>query len=246
MSNALKCCLLTAFLLADEGGGGSTTSTRPSILERAATHLGSASMIESIEALHTLAHVQAPGGAFEMTVVSARDGRVHFMQQGRFSAGVDRQGGWIWDDEKAGRTPLDSLTASIITGHELHLLVLAPETRWTWTGQVRDSVFAGHPALVAEFRDELGSTALACYAQSDSLPLGFIMVNPSGRGEALIEVELGGWQRRGEWNWFERATFRQGQALFEYQYHEIRPIAADDSLFTPRAAVTTGSYRRHE
>ncbi|MFN0152284.1 MAG: hypothetical protein ACKVU1_16390, partial [bacterium] len=188
----------------------------------------------------TPAPTNEPARDFTSIVISARDGRVVFAQPPRFCAGVDDSGGWVWGADANARAPLDSLTESVLRGHELHMLVIAPETRWSFAGAVRDTLFRGAPAVAAHFRDALGAPALAFYARADSLPLGFVIANHSGRGEARIEVELADWRRRGDLRWFDRALFRQGAATYEHRYTSVRPIASitpADPLFAPRAAA---------
>jgi len=226
------------------------------IVARGAAHVGDAAALAGIAGLRTTARVHATSGAqppspepareFDSIVISARDGRVVFAQPPGFCAGVDDSGGWVWDGDANARAPLDSLTETVLRGHELHTLVIAPETRWRFAGAVRDTLFRGAPALAAHFRDALGAPALAFYARADSLPLGFVIANHSGRGEARIEVELADWRRRGALCWFERALFRQGAATFEHRYTSIVPIAPGaltDSLFAPRAATVIGEPR---
>lgn len=248
LSGALLVVASTAVPEAASAGTvlASPPAPTPPLVARGAGHVGDAAAVARIAALRTAARVrvtsaaQAAAGdpARELTsiVISARDGRVVFAQPPGFCAGVDDSGGWVWDGDANARAPLDSLTETVLRGHELHMLVIAPETRWRFAGAVRDTVFRGAPALAAHFRDALGAPALAFYARADSLPLGFAVANHSGSGEPRIEVELADWRRRGALRWFERALFRQGAATFEHRYASIAVAAAADSLFAPRDA----------
>jgi hypothetical protein len=60
--------------------------------------------------------------------------------------------GWVYDKEADSLARLDDTTRSVIRGHELHMLTLAPETRLGEPHGHGARSWAGEAALAVEFR----------------------------------------------------------------------------------------------
>jgi hypothetical protein len=82
-----------------------------------------------VQSLSATATVQGPARTFQTVVHSARDGRARLDLGGHLLAGIGNVKGWVYDEEADSVARLDDTTRSVIRGHELHMLTLAPETR---------------------------------------------------------------------------------------------------------------------
>jgi hypothetical protein len=198
------------------------------VLDVAARALG-ASRVENVEAI---AAVQGPRRPFSASVRSARDGRARLALGPAFVAGFGKRGAWLVEHGRL--TTPDSVTRTLIRGHELHLLVLAPESRW------HDPLFLGvlpwqnDSALAVSFLDELGTPAILYLGRQDTLPLGLRLRNHTGRGAARVDVSLGGWETMEGVRLFRRAAFVQGADRYDYRYITLRLNHLADAAFEPR------------
>ena len=207
---------------------GSPDSTSRRILDGAARALG-ANRVQTIEAV---ASVQGPRRRFEASIRSARDGRARLALGPDFVAGFGRSGAWLAERERV--TAPDSATRTVVRGHELHLLVLAPESRW------RDPLFLGllpwqgDSALAVSLLDELDTPAVLYLGRRDSLPVGLRLINHTGVGASRVDVTLGDWETIDGVRLFRRAAFQHGPDRYDYRYTTLRLNRLADAAFEPR------------
>jgi hypothetical protein len=223
--------------ISSRGADAQSTAARhaaDAILEASWRHIGPPALVSGVAALRSVATVRGPVREYQTVVISARDGRMFFAQAADIVAGVSDSSKWLWNSETNEPIALDAATESVLRGHELHILVLAPGSRWQYAERVRDTIFRGRAAIAVDYTDALGAPVTAFYARRDTLPLGFMIANHSGRGEPAIEVELADWRRFGDLHFFGRALFRQGKQMITHRYSRVDRIAAESSLFTPR------------
>jgi hypothetical protein len=192
--------------------------------------LGATDRVRTISAL---ARVNGPHGSFETQVYSARDGRARLDLGGQFLGGIDACHGWLVDHAAHVVRPLDRVSRSVVRGHELHMLVVAPETRWHKPQSRGTQPWAGHSALAVEFRDDLGEPALLYLRPSDTLPLGLELVNHTGHGAADVKVTFDRWEKVGKVLLFRRAVFEHGGDRYVYDYTQLQVNAMAEALFEP-------------
>jgi hypothetical protein len=188
-------------------------------------------LTEAIPGILADAEVEGPGGRFRTLIHSSAGGGVRMEQTTGFLAAVD--GGESWGS-RAGveSAPLDAETEAFVRGHELHALALVPETRLT------DAVFLG--AVELGGTDVLGirwtvseaRTLSTFFSLPDTLPLGLRVewLDPA------VVVRFHDWtpldDRDGpRVTLFRRASFRQGDEVFEYAYDRLEVASVPDSLF---------------
>lgn len=197
--------------------------------------LGATDWVRTISAL---ARVTGPHGSFETRVHSARDGRARLDLGGQFLAGVGACHGWLIDDSAQMVRRLDGVSRSVVRGHELHMLVVAPETRWRKPQARGIQQWAGEPAIAVEFRDDLGKPALLYLRPSDTLPVGLKLVNHTGHGATDVEVKFGEWGKVGGVRLFRRAVFEHGGDRYVYDYTQLQVNAMVDTLFEAPRQLT--------
>jgi hypothetical protein len=200
------------------------------ILAGARRALGPTEWVQTISAI---AEVTGPHGTFESRVYSARDGRARLDLGGQFVAGVGSCHGWLVDDSAQLVRPLDKVNRSVVRGHELHMMVIAPETRWQKPRAKGIQQWAGAPALVLEFRDDLGDPATLYFRVSDTLPVGLRLVNQTGRGARDVEVTFDDWKKVGGVRLFRRAVFAHGDDRYVYDYTQLQVNPVVETMFEP-------------
>jgi hypothetical protein len=208
--------------------GASPDTTARHILDGARRALG-ADAVETVEAVAT---VQGPRRRFEASVRSARDGRARLALGPDFVAGFGRAGPWLAEGGRV-RAP-DSATRTVIRGHELHLLVLAPESRW------REPLFQGvlpwqhDSALAVSLLDELDTPAVVYLDRRDTLPVGLRLINHTGVGAARVDVTFADWTTVDGVRLFRQAAFQHGPDRYDYRYTTLRLNRLADAAFEPR------------
>jgi hypothetical protein len=198
------------------------------ILDGAARALG-AGAVQTVEAVAT---VQGPRRRFEASVRSARDGRARLSLGPDFLAGFSRTGAWLVDRGRV--TTPDSVTRTVVRGHELHLLLLAPESRWHDPLFLPVLPWQGDSALAVSLLDELQTPAVLYLSRRDTLPVGLRLVNHTGGGAARVDVTFGDWETVDGVRLFRRAAFQHGPVRYDYRYTTLRLNRLADGAFEPR------------
>jgi hypothetical protein len=205
-----------------------SAATVQQILAGARRALGA---VERVQSLSAIAAVTGPRGSFEAAAYSARDGRARLALGKQFLAGIGAKQSWVFDPTADTVGRLDSVTRSVVRGHELHMLVLAPETRWQQPQVGENREWAGAPAVAVVFRDDLGGPATLYLRASDTLPLGLGLINQTGEGAREVDVTFGEWEEVDGVRLFRRAVFVHGPDRYVYSYTQLRLNAVPDSVF---------------
>ncbi len=187
---------------------------------------------DSLRFIRSIASVHSPSGEFETRLAAAADGRIRLAIGKGFRAGINAAGGWHCDSTGKAR-PLDPATLTFVHGHDLHLLVLAPD----WLGppvveQMRR--WRGDSVLVLRYRDELGEPLRLFLRVTDTMPVGLQVVNHTGSGARDVDVEIGDWITVSGHRLFRQATFIQADDRYHYTYRELDPDALPEEAFAPR------------
>ncbi len=202
------------------------------ILAASIRAMGGAEAVDTIRSIDAVADGTGPGGSFQTHVSSSRDGRMRFMQitpGGHFAAGVDSAGSWHVAGDST--VPLDSATRSFLRGHELHMLALAPTSRWRPIAATGPLTVQNREAIGVRFADEMGSEATLFYRPTDTLPLGYRLLDHSSAGAPPVEVLFGHWGVHGGPPLFTDAIFAQGEEKVNWHYTRVGVNTAADSLF---------------
>jgi hypothetical protein len=202
------------------------------ILAAARRAIGGDSAVRAVRVIETRAACEGPRGAYETNVISARDGRAIFEQRfpdGRFErATLTRTGGTVVTRD--GTAPLDSVERTIIQGHEIAMLVIAPETRLSMPTLLPDTVFNGRPAVAVAFRDSRGSVVRWFFARSDSLPLGSVVADSRHPQGPPITLTIESWRTVGRLRLPAQAVYNQSGSLFRFRFTTVRVSEAFDLL----------------
>lgn len=201
------------------------------IIARARKSMAAANAISQTTVIETLADVQGPDSEFQTRVVSAMDGRMRFEQiadDGTFNAGIGAEGAWQINPDSGETEPASAVTKTFLRGHELHALVLAPETRLRSPQALPKRQFSGQEVRTIRFVDALDGALDIYYAISSGLPIGMQMINHTGRGNRKIQVHLSDWQNHDGVLLFSQAIFTQGNEVYVYRYTKIN-LKADSA-----------------
>lgn len=186
---------------------------------------------DSIKTLDVFANVTSPGGSFETRVASSSAGHMRISIGKDLIGGINLGAGWRCDS--LGKlVDLDTLTRSVIRGHDLHMITLAPHV-WLKSPTLRPCLTqcGDDSVMTVEFKDELGGPLLVYYRATDTLPIGLDVVNHTGNGEPRVEVYLSAWDEKGAPRFFRNARFQKGVNKFDYDYREVKLNTLQDSAF---------------
>jgi hypothetical protein len=202
------------------------------VLAAARRAIGGESAVRAVRVIETRAACQGPRGPYETDVISARDGRAIFEQRfpdGRFErATLTQTGGTVVTRD--GTAPLDSVERAIIQGHEIAMLVIAPETRLSTPTLLPDTMFNGRPAVAVAFRDSRGGPVRWFFARSDSLPIGSAVVDSRNPQAPPITLTIESWRTVGRLRLPALAVYNQSGNLFRFQFTSVRVNEAFDLL----------------
>ncbi|MGD2071156.1 MAG: hypothetical protein PVI57_20985 [Gemmatimonadota bacterium] len=205
------------------------------VLRRAREALGGEEAVARVATLRFTAACRGPNGPFRTSVASAVDGRVRFLQtfEGRqpFEAGVGLEGAWISGDGDVSQ--LDSTSESVVRAHEMHLLALTPEARFTNPVARPDTVVEGRVSHVVELTDALGGAVRFYYDARTGRPTAFSPVNHTGRGPSGIFAAFGDWRGVGEVQLPFRIVITQGEDVYRYGVTEASVEWQPSSVFVP-------------
>jgi hypothetical protein len=207
------------------------------ILSRARAALGGEEAVARVATLRLVADCEGPRGPFRTTVASARDGRVALLQEfpsrPRFAAGIGLGGGWQRSGDDPPVDSLDAVLGTVVTGHEVHLLALAPEARFTAPVGRPSERLDGRDARVVRFVDALGAPVDFLYDAGTGRPLGFRLVNHTGRGAADILTRFEDWRRVGDVLLPFVIAITQGDDVYRYTIVQATTDWLTERAFRP-------------
>jgi hypothetical protein len=201
------------------------------VLRVAAMAMGRQS-VETIHTIEAVAECQGPRGPYRTTVLSARDGRAVFQQDfpsgRRYRAVLGPNGGEEYDSDSGHTVQATPLTYVIASGHEIHMLTIAPATQYGAPTGAREVQFQARPAIGVVFRDRLGDEVIANYDPRDTTLLGFTLPGPAGQSIALVVWR---WRRVDGVSLPTRAVYWQGKDAYRFRFTRIRLNVVQDSAF---------------
>jgi hypothetical protein len=191
-------------------------------------------LTDSITTLRAVAAVTSPSGEFAVHIASATDGRVRMALGKSLRAGVESGVGWACDPTGA-RVALDSVTRSVVRGHDLHMLLLAPS--WMPTPfREPDRRWGADSVMTLRYQDELGAPLLMHLRVGDTMPVGLDIVNHTGSGPREVRVVFDQWSDHAGVRLFRMATFLHGANRFVYRYTDLEINTLPDSALAPACA----------
>lgn len=206
------------------------------VLQKSRAVLGGDRAVANTEMLRFVAECQGPRGSFRTTVASARDGRVLFLQEfptrPRYRAGISLGRRW---EESDGRL-VDSLTPvteSVLRAHEMLLVAISPEARYSAPASRADEMFEGRTVQVIRFRDGLGAPVDFLFDPATGRPAAFRPVNQTGQGERQIITRFEDWRATGNVILPHAITMTQGADTYRYRMTEISTDWIEDRAFRP-------------
>lgn len=209
------------------------------ILTRAREALGGLDAVARVATLSFTSECSGPNGEFRTEVASARDGRAKFVQRfaddSGFAAGRDLEGQWVESGGgPADRTP-NAVIETVVSGHEMHLLALAPESRFSSPVARPEQSLQGRQVHVVELTDSLGAAVSFYFDPETHLPVGFSPANHTGRGSSDILTTFAGWRRVGEVLLPFSIRIEHGEDLYAYRITEASVAWLNRSAFQPAA-----------
>jgi hypothetical protein len=218
----------------------SGTLTVDSVLVRARRWLGPATL-ERVRSLRAVAEVNGPPGCLWTVIRSRIDGRVRFEQHDssgpKFIAGIGQAGPWTWSIEDGKPVAASPATASVISGHEWHLLTAYPTSRWSAPKLIGRHVVEGDTVWRVDFKDRLGATVSIRYA-GDGRPVDLLLVNHSGQGPKDVRVRLFDWPPAGDGpRLFRHAVILHGNQTWLYHYLSLESDTGADAAYEASAPI---------
>ncbi len=228
--------VVSLMLSAARLGAQSTGSAGEQVLAAARARMGGTAAIAAVRSIVAIADCEGPKRNYKTTVRSDRSGAVDFQQD--FTDGTNYRVAY------EGRLPLNSVrrprtlsqselaNRTEVQGHEVQMIVLAPDTRFSGPVSVRDTLFRGRHAIGVAFRDTLGGSVVEYFAPRDSLPLGFTFPDREVAGPGVVSLILGQWAPVDGILVPRYAQYRQGGKAYRFRYTSIRfnAGAARDSI----------------
>jgi hypothetical protein len=228
--------VLALMLPAMRVGGQTVLSPAERVLAAARARMGGTAAIAAVKSLTAIADCEGPKRNYRTTVWSDRSGAVGFEQ--------DFTDGSTYRIAYDGRLPPDRIrhprtlsqtelaNRAEVQGHEVHMIVLAPGTRYGGPDSVRDTVFRGRRAIGVAFHDTLGGPVMEYFAPRDSLPLGFTFPDREARPPGSVSLVLSEWARVDGILLPRHAVYWQGENAYRFRYTSIRlnPEPETDSI----------------
>lgn len=174
--------------------------------------LGGAGRIAAVRGASYSAGVMGPRGAFTTQVESWRDGRAVLRQEFPGRAPFELRRAVV----APGGDTIGSVERTMIEGHEIPLLAIAPESRWSNPrGRPRER-FEGAECEVVRFTDVLGGDVDVLYDAATRRPRAMRLRNHTGRGERDIVLVLDDWRTVAGVLLPHAAEYRQGGDRYRY------------------------------
>ncbi|WP_299272966.1 hypothetical protein [uncultured Psychroserpens sp.] len=196
---------------------------------------------DSLQSLYAMANCIAPDLRPFKTLILSSHKKSKMEQQSGNSHYILKQGeSNSWSYNVNTKTLTDSLSAStktFVQGHELHWLSLFPGDRFSNPSFDGITKFKDQDAFKITFTNLTNSPVNFYYAFENYQPLGFEIFPGEGQDKAVILFE--DWDTLDGINMFKKATFTQGDEIFEYVFTDIKINTLTDSDFERKAQMVT-------
>lgn len=177
---------------------------------------------EKVRNIYALAECKSPGGHFTTAVYSDMDGNTRFEQKGEGYQIMS----YVWEGEgyqkdllSKDSSEVSDIMKTFLTGHEVHQLAIAPESRFSNPGKkVIDT--SGYYRLT--LMDMKSSPVYLFYEKENLLPVKMQLENHTGRGEKVVTTEWKNWKVIENCKLPTEVLFIQGKDTFFYNFIDIK------------------------
>ncbi|WP_298892914.1 hypothetical protein [uncultured Psychroserpens sp.] len=188
---------------------------------------------DTIQSLYAMAECKAPDNRdFKTLILSNHKGSKMEQQSGanHYIMKQGEQNSWSYNvNTKTYTDSLSAATKTFVQGHELHWLSLFPEDRFTKASFDGIVPFKDQNAFKITFLNAVKSPVNFYYAFETYQPLGFEIFPGPDQDKVVIAYE--NWELLNSLNIFKKATFTQGEEVFEYAFTDIKINTLNDSSF---------------
>lgn len=185
-------------------------------LRRAA---GGATAVAGVPGISYRADVVGPRSTFTTSVAAARDGRAVMRQDFPGRAPVTVR---LRAREPADPDSISTIERSILEGHDVMFLAIAPESRLANPRARSDESFDGGAHTVIRFTDILGGEVDALYDRRTGLPTAMRMINHTGQGARDVLLRFSDWRSVDGIRLPFAVTFEHGGDVYRYAIREAR------------------------
>lgn len=211
------------------------TPTAEDVFAAAQRALGGQGAVARTRFARFRANAEGPGGAYEVTVQATAEGAARLDFSQGFSGVAGAGGGWIRNGPGEATAALTDTLETFVRGHDLMMTAFHPETRYGPFRLVGETEFDGDPAIRVDGVDALGAPIELYYAATDTVPLGFRIVDHL-RGRGPVMTRLLDWEMTGALRVPTAARFVQGDEIFVYDIVEIEVSdVAPATVFDPES-----------
>lgn len=182
------------------------------------------------------AAVSSSGPSFRVELISAPSGsvRLQFDSGALLAMTADSSVALLGPE---GPRLINDTLETFLRGHDLLLMLVQPRSRIRSVEAAGPAMFNNIPAVMLTGRDALDAEVRLYYAKSDSLPLGYEVLDHL-RGKGMVRVALGAWspvESTSPLRHPREVHFTQGLDTFRYAIEWVEQLdAVADDLFLRR------------
>jgi hypothetical protein len=231
----LMTLLLFMILLSGCQKGSSASITGQQALEVMRSRLGLVDAEEDFY-VYALANCQGPDSRFETLVISGPAG-MRFEQKSESShvLGVHQAGAAWWHNFNTDTTTaVSDAVLTFLMGHDLHMIACFPENRFGEMLSEKDTTYYNDKALMLSFRDVKDGLVRVYYHAESLLPLGFTIQNHLNDHAEYIDVLFSDWEQIEGVKTFTRASFIQGEDVYDYAFTHVSFESFTGEVFTQK------------
>lgn len=207
------------------------------VLAKSRNQLLKNATLDSLKAVFALANCNGPDGDFQtLLMCDTRNTRFEQKLENRHVLmGINEAQTW-GENLSSNKTyeQLDTFSQFFVHGHELHWLSWWPETRFNDATYKGFKEFAGKTAFDIELKDVWERPVHFYYDFENYQPLGFTITNETPAGTEIISTYFNNWEMVNDLLTFTEAEIHQGDAIYKYDFIEIKWNSLSPSDFEDR------------
>ncbi len=191
-----------------------------------------------ISSIYAYADCQGPERAFQTLLLSNQNnGRMEQVyENGHIILKHGKDSSWTYNlKTESLKEDIDPPTKTFIHGHELHWLSFWPEQRYSSPVFKGVSQFGGKTVFHIEFKDIANKPVNFYYSFDTYKPLGFVLQTDQKEGPVTVHFES--WEKIDNIDVFKKATFTQGDEIFEYDFVDIKLNQLKDTDFETKEGL---------
>lgn len=207
------------------------------VLDQVRKSLGLSAEIDNLS-IYANAECIGPKRSFKTLILSREtDGRMEQIYDDRhiiMKHGKDSS--WIYNvNSKSRIETMDESTKMFVQGHELHWLSFWPENRYINPLLKEITIFENQSAFKIQFNNNQNRAVNFYYAFNTFQPLGY-EININDEGE-IVTVYFEDWIKIDDVAVFKKATFVQGDQIFEYNFVDVKINDLDPQDFESKNSL---------